>query len=109
MVTRRSLVAVGVKLVDAVSLAGLGSFVDDDTEAVFCTDVDPPAGTRATIVNVAVVPAASEGRVHVSTVPAVEHDPTPSSHDADTGMEPSESITRTLLASEGPLLVTRSV
>jgi hypothetical protein len=89
--------------------AAFGSDVDDETDAVFVSEVACPGAVTTTVITGAVVPVVRIGRVHVTeTLPTFVHvHPVPV---ADTNVTPAGrvSATDTFAASDGPAFATVS-
>ena len=109
LVMDRSADPVTVVLAVAVSLAGLGSGVADETVALLVSVPAWPGAVTTMVITGAVDPAVSVGRVQVTeTLPALLHvQPAPM---AETNVTPAGSVSATdrLAASDGPVLVTVS-
>ena len=109
LVIARSADAVTPVVTDEVLLAGTGSAVVDETDAVLVSDPACAGAVTTTVIVGAVAPATSAGRVQVTdTFPTFEHaHPVPA---ADTNVTPagSVSVTDTFAASDGPPLTTTS-
>ena len=107
LVIARSAEAVTPVLVDEVLLAGTGSAVVDDTDAVFVRLPACAGAVTTTVIAGAVAPVARVGRVHpTDTLPVlVQVQPAPA---ADTKVTPAGrvSVTETAAASDGPLSTT---
>jgi hypothetical protein len=106
----RSADAVTVVATVEVLLAGFGSAVVEDTDAVLDSAAACAGAVTTTVINGAVAPVANVALVHVTdTLPALVHtQPVP---DADTNVTPagSVSVTDTLPASDGPASATVNV
>ena len=108
-VIARSALAVTVVLTVELLLAGTGSAVVLDTDAVLDRLAACAGAVTTTVTSGAVVPVASAGRVHVTdTLPVFVH--THPAPPADTNTTPAGnvSVTDTATASDGPLSTTDS-
>jgi len=110
LVIARSAEAVTVVVTVEVLLAGFGSAVVEDTDAVFDSVPACAGAVTTTVINGAVAPVATVALVHVTdTLPALTHtQPVP---DADTKLTPAGnvSVTDTPPASDGPASATVNV
>jgi hypothetical protein len=115
-VTARSADGVLGELAVALLFAAFESLVVVETEAVLTTEPVVELLTFTTIKNVAFVPAASDGELHVivpvaPTGGVVHAKAGPPVCDSETNMvfAGTASVSDTVCASEGPLLVTTTV
>ena len=109
LVIARSAAAFTVVTATEVLLAGFGSDVVEETEAVLDSEAACAGAVTLTVISGADAPATNAARVHVTdTFPTFVHaHPAP---DADTNVMPAGrvSATDTFAASEGPLFTTSS-